>query len=95
MTSWEFPGGLAAEDSGLSLLWHRFNPRLGNICKPQGKPKNKKEKKMTSFVFLETDSWSSCCDTKGLKVSLEHWDTGLISSLAQWVKGSRIATAAV
>ena len=29
---------------------------------------------------------SSCCGTMGLTASLNHWDTGLIPGLAEWVK---------
>ena len=36
--------------------------------------------------ILKYHTGSSCCGTTGSVVSLEHWDAGLTSSLAQWVK---------
>ena len=37
---------------------------------------------------------SSCYGTMGLAASLQHQGTGLIPSLAQWVKGSHVSAAA-
>ena len=37
----------------------------------------------------------SCCGVTRAATSLQHQDAGLTLSLAQWVKGTRIATAAV
>ena len=37
-------------------------------------------------IFKNYIPRSSCCGTTGLVVSWEHWDTGLIPSLAQWIK---------
>ena len=37
-------------------------------------------------------SWSSCCDTTGSAVSLQHEGTGLIPGQAQWVKGSSVSS---
>ena len=36
---------------------------------------------------------SFCCVEMGSAASLECWDTGLIPSLAQWVKGFSVAAA--
>lgn len=37
-----FPGGLAVQDSALSLLWRRFKPWPGNFGRPHHPPKKKK-----------------------------------------------------
>jgi len=39
--------------------------------------------------------WSSHCGTTGLEVFLEHWDTGSIPGLPQWVKDPSCCTCGV
>ena len=42
----EFPGGIIAMDSVLSLLWLEFNPWARNFHRPQAQPKKKREREM-------------------------------------------------
>ena len=35
---------------------------------------------------IRKSSWNSLCGARRSVVSLEHWDVGSISSLAQWVE---------
>ena len=41
---------------------------------------------MYKTIFPKSVSGSSHCGARGSMASWEHWDTGLIPSLAKWVK---------
>ena len=41
-TNWEFPGGLAAKEPAVSLLWCGFDPQPEKFHMPQAQPKNPK-----------------------------------------------------
>ena len=38
------------------------------------------------FFLKKKKTWSSHCGTSRLAASWEHWDTGSIPDMAQWVK---------
>ena len=46
-----FPGDLAIKDLVLSLLWCGFDPRPGNFCMPQARPKKKNPKQKHFIMF--------------------------------------------
>ena len=59
----------------VNSIWQDLTPSMI-------KTKQQQKKQHTQTVNLE----NSCCSTMGLAASLECWDAGLISGLAQWVK---------
>ena len=45
---------------------------------------------ITIFLFVQDVLWELLLWCNGISGVLEHWDTGSIPSLAQWVKGPEL-----